>query len=262
MIVRRVDSRDLYPVAMFLECPQIQDLCEQSPHTWIWEDPPAHPAGHFGSLFAARTMRRYDNPVIACLSSAHEHTHDVTFPYNPELDYDEWFAGMIESESIASLHTEALIYLWIKDLRRHTFDHEIWVDRFLRDPKFMKKHPLAQAAEITVRRDKVYNDPRKSDLFEAQIHSYYEQNQAWCRIWAEPVGYGDFRDEPAYCVVDRHMSSPDRDATHLEWLKAVSAPNPFNGGEPIPFLNQAVAFEPLYQKTLYMYGNGIFKKRR
>lgn len=212
----------------------------------------AYPGGHFGTYFGALPLRQgvYKNPVIQLLYYLHELRHVQTIRYGNHRTWLEWAREIIASELVSSLTSECYVHLRVPGLRKVSFQHEIWVDRYLPLMRFL---PVS-VVEWYIRRERLraLHDPKFNDFIERQIMNYGQQNFKWCRIWAEPVGYGVFAERPAYRVVEEHMSSPDaRDpALHSEWLAAVT-----RAEDGVPFGHQADAFQAVYHESNQNYGN-------
>lgn len=212
-----------------------------------------YPGGHFGTYFGALPLRRgmyKDRPWIQLLYYLHELRHIQTIQYNNSRSWLDWQRSIIESEIVSSLTSECFVYLRVPELREKTFKHEIWADRFLPLRRFL---PI-RLVEWYIRRERLraLHAPKFSDFIEYQIQNYAQQNIAWCRIWAEKVGYGHFGDLPAYRVVEAHMNSLrslDLEA-HAVWLDSVS--DPVTG---VPFARQATAFEAVFKESNAKYGN-------
>ena len=211
-----------------------------------------YPGGHFGTYFGALALRQgvYKNPVIQFLYYLHELRHVQTIRYGNDRTWLEWARQIIESELMSSLTSECYVHLRVPGLREVSFQHEIWVDRFLSLTRFL---PVG-AVEWHIKRERLraLHDPKFNDFVERQIMNYGQQNFKWCRIWAEPVGYGVFAKQPAYRVVEEHMSSPlaRHPELHSAWLDQVSDPQ-----SGVPFARQALAFKAVYDESNRDYGN-------
>lgn len=212
-----------------------------------------YPGGHFGTYFGAMDLRLgtyKKNPVIQLLYYLHELRHVQTIRYDNDRSWLDWQRDIIESELISSLTSECNVYLRIPGLRQHSFAHEIWVDRFLPLLRFLPV--FAVERYIRHERLRALHAPKFNDFIERQIANYRDQNFRWAHIWGEEVGYGPFAGNPAFRVVEEHMSSPaSRNANlHALWLEAVSDP-----ATGIPFARQAAAFEVIYKASNAAYGN-------
>ena len=90
---------------------------------------------HFTTWFNVIALRpEYENDAISDLYYLHEITHAATMYYNPTLSWQDWYKKTMQNEMEASLESEAFAYLELPGLRKLSFDHEIWLDRFWTDP--------------------------------------------------------------------------------------------------------------------------------
>jgi hypothetical protein len=217
-------------------------------------DDPMFP-GHFGTYFGAITRRKYDNPHVQDLYHLHECVHVRTMKPNPKDSFMNWMRRMIASETEASLVSECFAYLHMPGLREKTFSHEIWMDRFKIDGPVLRADNREDL--IRMRRMEALHAPKNDDYIEHQIWNYGQQNVQWCRIWADPVGYGSFKAAPAFRVVEEHMADPNHSRSHEMWLNMVSYLSPNNHDENIPFFEQAKAFQSYYDRTNLLYGNHV-----
>lgn len=248
-------SSDLFRTREFLDSDWIQALCRRIGR--VWTTTTEMPPGHFGTYFGAMQRRTYANPWIADLYALHECTHVDTLTYDPLRPWSAWSKAMIRSEMEASLTSECFAYLEIPGLREKTFRHEIWVDRFLRmDPDGDGITTLVD--HIRKERIRALNAPAFDDFLEFQIHNYSRQNMKWCALWSEAVGGNTrFQGEIAFRLVEAHMASPDRDATHREWIESLTEKD---GLYAAPFLRQANAFNAVYQASNAQFGNWVFDR--
>lgn len=212
------------------------------------------PPGHFGTYFGTVMRRTYGNPYVQDLYHLHECVHRRTIGYNPSDSFMNWTRRMIRSETEASLVSECFAYLHIPGLREKTFAHEIWMDKHKQG--MMQSENGTRLMEVAIRRRRLetLHAPLNDDYIEHQIWNYGQQNVQWCRIWADPVGYGEYENVPAFRVVEAHLSRPDWFEHHREWLASVSAPH---HGMNVPFLRQAIAFQPFFERTNKEFGNHV-----
>lgn len=132
----------------------------------------------FTSWYNLLSLKEYSNPYIKDLYYLHELFHIATMPYKEDLNFLEWSLKMRENEVMASLLSEVLIYFDFPELRAHTMEHEIWVDRFLTD-EVKNMNPLARQNLLTTSRCEAYlnpKDPIEEELsyFKKFSHLYYE----------------------------------------------------------------------------------------
>lgn len=251
MTIFRAPALSLFRTSMLRDAPIVRDMCGTLDEVFATRDMTSR--GHFTSYFRVITLRPetwYPNPVLADMYLLHELTH-ITLPYcDPSASWLDWVRSRVASEFQASLLTECLIYFHIPQLRELTFDHEIWVDRFLH----LRGRPLhAIEVQIADERRRALNAPRYDDFIEFQIHGYGAQNMRWCRIWGDAVGYGPDALAPAFRVVERHLSAVGWEERHGHWLDEHSEAG-------VPFAHQAAEFERAYDETLAAWGNQYLKR--
>lgn len=250
----RADWRERIEIPEVRDNPWVVSQLDGPEPVWVDLDPP-NIQGHFGTFFGGLDNKQYENRYIGCLREIHERRHQKTIPYG-HTDAYSWSKSMMHSEVESSLFSDCFIYLHVPGLREKTFQHPIWIDRFL---PLLGTMPIEQLeAHIRSERRRAMNAPEYDDTIEHQIRNYGMQNEGWCRIWGEKVGYGRYADIPAWRIVENHMAAIARMgakeafASHAAWLEDVSAPH---GNAMVPFLHQALAFEPVYHETNRRHGN-------
>lgn len=275
--VAMINPLELFALPEFREDPCIRERCQRIGPMWTTTDP--LPGGHFGNYFGLLGVRSYDNPHVGNLYAVHETTHLMHFCYSQESDAEasfcDWSRAMLRSEFRASLESECLIYFRIPGLRGKTFKHEIWVDRYLNSrrqevgeeraalPLFPADAEYRQLeAMLAKQRKRAMRRPGISDPLKHQLAHYFRTNYDWCALWAEPVGYGPYKDEPAFRVVERHMrklrstySGDEAHDFHMKWLEDVT---PRFGVVLVPFAYQAVKYAPKYREMVERFGNGVY----
>lgn len=247
---RKIPASQLFLTDDFKRSDWIAALCGRVGAVWTVAD--VMPPGHFGTYFGATQRRTYQNPWIHDLYWLHELTHADTLTYDTARSSLDWQRNVIDSELEASLTSECYAYLRIPGLREKTFVHEIWIDRFIKGRKIQDHDIPALEEKIREKRIRAVNAPMINDLLEAQIHNYYAQNDAWCRIWSGPCEEPPNPQRAVFRVVEAHMSSPDRDATHEKWLTSRYRIGMSYYG---PFLTQGLAFADVYKASNAKYGN-------
>jgi hypothetical protein len=251
--MRRVPSGSLFQTAQFRESAFIAELCEAIGDVWVTDDAAWGRHGHFTTYFGVIVLRAgYRDLVFHDLYVLHELWHRRTIRYQRGRSWLQWSRDLIASELDASLTSECLVYFHIPGLRARTFAHEIWVDRFL---AAWSSRPIAQVAfHLQQERLRALSAPAFDDFLEHQIANYGRQNMLWARVWAGAVGVGPTPDDPAFRVVDRHLSSPDWASRHPEWIAAHS------DGAGLPFAAQAAAFQPIYERSQREFGNEVLSR--
>lgn len=265
MKVEKVPAHSLFVTPEFRESDWVQGICERAGDVWVTRDELL--PGHFGTFFGATGIRHYENKHIQDLYYLHELTHVTTLLPHPGDDYDAWTKRMNDSEFVSSLTSECFAHMRIRGLREQTFTHRIWVDRFLKDRDFDREisHDpsggyLRAEQRIMAERNRALNAPERNDFVEQQIHNYGQQNWKWCGVWAKKMEEGPFNGMRAYQVVEQHMASPDRDATHQEWLDSVSSIYAVGTSMTMPFYAQAKAFALVYAESNASYGNWLMEE--
>lgn len=235
-------------------------------------------APHFTPWWGGIQLRTYDNKLVQDLYYLHEIEHAGTMPFGPDaahsLNDPVTFKNKIrDNEHEASTLSEMTIYCEFPQLRKHSFSHEIYVDRFLfpegdfdrvnvrmiqrwRDePDLVKKEMMyARAAVLTSR------TVDESDIAAFWLKRFYSQGRAWTKIWTNPQGEiaalprgGRFAEvESAMIRFRDQCETLGRDEAldaHLKWLfsKAVS------NGTQIPFHLEAKAFCQSYLEHKLRY---------
>lgn len=248
--VTKVRTEELFVTRLFQLSPWIHELCRRQV-TELWITDSKLPRGHFGGYFGAVENRKYDNKYIQDLYWLHEVEHRRTFGHNPHHPWHVWSRRMAVSEFDASIVSECMVYFHIPELRELTFPHEIWVDRFLRQLK--DQWPIDEIERhIRAERMRAYTSPHPFDFFEHQIRAYNWGAEQWWGIWSEDVGYGKYANQPAFRVVENHMTSPDGDRNHQDWINDVTSPE-----TGMPFAIQAELVSLEFERASKYFGNWL-----
>jgi hypothetical protein len=202
---------------------------------------------HFGTWFGVTYLRHYDNKVISDLYYLHELVHAVSAWYNPNDSFTSWYRRVNTTEFTASLETEAYIYIDMPQLRKVSFDDQIWADRFL--GANLCKDELRNL--MRQERYRAIREPDPMDYCEQQISAYARQNFEWANIWKLNTTIGDVK-LPAFKHVENHMfelrSNRISIDEHAEWLQSM-------GGD-ISFPDQARLFSDVYWRNKLGYRKG------
>lgn len=235
----------------------------------------SHPSiegSHFSSWWRAISKRKYDNDYISDLYYLHEIYHAATMGYDPDLTFAQWFRKMGENELEASLVSEALAHLYLDGVREGSFDHEIWVDRFIDDYKASRRRMSdGESFEDKIRKARVQamSAPNPYDFCELQIANYGRQNLDWCIMWKDAR-----KDVEAHMRDFLELAATDRweaGRMHMKWVVARSlevseetfALGPYlkfltsEGATGIPFKPLAEEFARLGAKNKEKYGNHL-----
>lgn len=172
----------------------------------------------------------------------------------------------------ASVHSECFIYFMMDGLRENTFQFEIWVDRFLKNPNRKRRpdpydrnqQPPAFFSsgmtekevfrELYARRKKVMTDPDPFDFIELQTHYYAMQNLQWSNIWKD-----------SYKKVETHMQRVDslvdggmREEAGKALLHGIKNLREKHGGLT-PFTEEAKVFARIVKENKKRQGNDLLK---
>ncbi len=241
-------------------------------------------APHFSPWWGGIQLRTYDNKLVQDLYYLHEITHAATMPYSPNescvLSDPVTFKNKIrDNEHEASTLSEMTIYCEFPELRKLSFHHEIFVDRFLfhngdhsrvdiRMIQRWREEPELLEKEMMYARAAVLTSPNvdESDISAYWLKRFYSQGKAWTAIWTNPKGeYADlplggrFRCVEAAMVrfreecqrIGRRMALDN----HLNWLTSSEIAD----GTSIPFYREAKAFCQSYLQHKLLYFDSLKK---
>lgn len=198
---------------------------------------------HFSTWWNVIMLRDdYTNPFIHDLYLLHEMYHAMRMPYIKDIGIRAFDEKMQRNELEASVLSEIVIYFELPELRRLSFDHEIYADRFLDDPDIKALWSANKIVAIetirSVRRDVMTSKPEHMlDLTEQWIRRFDEQNAIWRLTWSD-----------RYREVENHMADFQKLATHdrpgaanfhRQWLEKISK-------KDIPFRQEAELFATFY----------------
>ena len=202
---------------------------------------------HFSTWWGVM-MRRddYTNPYIHDLYWLHEMYHAGHMPYLPNIGKEAFDEKMQRNELEASVLSEIQVYFEMPELRKASFDHPIYADRFLDDPKMQKLWQANETVAIetirTVRRDVMLSKPESSmDLTEKWIRRFADQNSVFAVAWAD-----SYQEVEAHMADFSGISMVDRAAAgeiHHHWVKTQAAKDPIDN---IPFRQEAELFSAFY----------------
>lgn len=114
--------------------------------------------------------RKYNNPYISDLYYFHEFMHLATYKRPEGLSFEEWQANMSENELLASLYSEAFIYILCPSLIGKTFSN-LWVSRFI-NPNLDNIHPLNVKLDFNLPQDQLWFDNYTHDKID-----YFDINE-------------------------------------------------------------------------------------
>ena len=239
---------------------------------------------HFSPWWGGVQLRTYDNKLVQDLYYLHEMEHAGTMPYGPDeahtLTDPVTFKNKIrDNEHEASTLSEMTIYCEFPQLRKHSFAHEIFVDRFLfgegdfdrinvrmlqrwrEEPELVKKEMMyARAAVLTT------HEVDESDIAAYWLKRFYSQGKEWTKIWTNPKGeIADLPQGGRFAIVESAMVNfreqcelLGRKAAldeHLQWLSSRDIAD----GTTIPFYHEAKAFCQSYLRHKILYFDSLEK---
>jgi hypothetical protein len=239
-------------------------------------------APHFSPWWGGIQLRTYDNKLVQDLYYLHEIEHAATMPYGPDrnssLSDPVTFKNKIrDNEHEASTLSEMTIYCEFPQLRQLSFQHAIFVDRFLfpggdysrvdvRMIQRWREEPQLVTKEMMYARAAILTSPQvdESDLAAYWLKRFYSQGRAWTSIWTNPKGEhpelplgGRFRQvELAMVQFREECQTLGREAAldrHLEWLMSDSVCD----GTEIPFYREAKAFCQSYLEHKLLYFDSL-----
>jgi hypothetical protein len=235
-------------------------------------------APHFSPWWGGIQLRTYDNQLVQDLYYLHEICHAATMPFGPDakhaLQDPVTFKNKIrDNEHEASTFSEMTIYCEFPQLRQMSFQHEIFVDRFLFpdgvysrvDARLIQRwrdEPELVTKEMMYARAAVLTAPHvdESDLAAFWLKRFYSQGKAWTAIWTNPNGEypslpigGRFRQVEVAMIQLRDACSTlgrsDALDQHVEWLLSTDVAD----GTRIPFFREAKAFCESYLQHKLLY---------
>ena len=222
---------------------------------------------HFSTWWGGVMLCDYDNPVIRDLRYLHEIHHAATLPYIANGNLPTFEAKAFRNEREASTFTEMAIYLELPDLRPLTFDHPLFVDRFLfpdghrdrPDARLLERwrtEPDLVFQELMYERARViWAAPGEIDAGDPQIvwlRRYGEQGANWIKVWS--ARYQQVED--AMIRLRENAAGDGRQAAarrHLDWLLS----DEISDGSDIPFVREAVAFRESFDKLIAAYDRAM-----
>ncbi len=176
----------------------------------------------------------------------HEIAHKIHMHYLPDLSLSVFKTKMAHNEVRANIASMFEVYFRYPQLRALTFEHEILADRFLRDGEFMKAwHYDADSVreQLFLMLREAALRPNPGDPYEHFIYNYTEKNKQWAEIWKSR--YNEV-ETAMYNFQADIQSGADRVLVmdgFMEWLQS----HAITRGTDIPFLDEAIAYNAVYQ---------------
>lgn len=219
---------------------------------------------HFSPWWGAIQLAEYENPVIRDLRYLHEIYHSATMPYSRGMSLAAMAARNAQNEREASTFSEIAVYLEMPELRRRSFDHEIFADRVMyrhpanligakdrlferwRSERDVVFQELLYARLQVVLADEADVDP--NDPQTVWLRRYPEQGDIWNGVWAERHRLVD--DAMIRLRDDTHELGPvEAGRRHLEWLMSPE----ITDGTDVPFRREAAAFRETFDRLIASY---------
>ncbi|WP_265587091.1 hypothetical protein [Sphingomicrobium arenosum] len=224
---------------------------------------------HFSPWWGGILLADYDNAAIRDLRFLHEIYHAATMPYVRAGNVPTFAMMNFRNEREASCFTEMAIYAALPELRATTFDHPIFVDRFLfpqgdfsrPDVGWVQRwqaDPELTFQQLLYERMKVILAPEEDvDRHDPQVvwlRRYGAQGDAWVEIWSRR-----FRlvQERMLDLQDEVIGGRDRGEAldaHLDWLLA------HGDGTDVPFRAEAEAFRATFDDLITVYDEAMKEK--
>lgn len=222
---------------------------------------------HFSTWWGGILLCDYDNPAIRDLRYLHEIHHAATMPYVRDLNLPTFEAMAFRNEREASTFTEMAIYLELPDLRPLTFDHPLFVDRFLFPdgdpaspaPRLLERwrsEPDLVLQELMYERTRVIlaagDEIDGEDPQIVWLRRYGEQGANWIRVWSSRYRLV----QEAMLALRERSAAGDRAGAardHLDWLLSDAIAE----GTDIPFRREAVAFRESFDTLITVYDRAM-----
>lgn len=245
----------------------IVDRFGRIPRFFYKPSDPAIEWTHFSTWWGGILLCDYDNPHIRDLRYLHEIYHGATMPYLRDCSLDMLKSKNFANERQASTLTEMAIYLELPELRRLTFDHPIFVDRFLypdgdfaRPNAALVDHWRADSHTtfefLLEQRRRVIEAPAdRIDPADPQVvwlRRYGEQGENWAEIWR--ARYREV-EHAMLEVIERSAAGERRAAgrAHLDWLRSDAVTE----GTDVPFHREAWAFRAAFDTLVTTYDRAM-----
>ena len=227
---------------------------------------------HFSTWWGGILLCDYDNKAIRDLRYLHEIYHASTMPYIRKGNVPTFEAKNLRNEREASTFTEMAIYLELPDLRRLTFEHPIFADRFIYpDGNLLRPDPTLvdrwRSEQEIVFQELMYERARviwagngEVDLGDPQVvwlRRYGEQGAHWVRVWSDRFQLVEDAMLDLYDA-SRRGSRAEAARRHLDWLLS----SPIAGDSTVPFRDEAVAFRDSFDRLIEEYDRAMEQVRQ
>ncbi|MGZ8286620.1 MAG: hypothetical protein ACXW27_06245 [Allosphingosinicella sp.] len=227
---------------------------------------------HFSTWWGGILLCDYDRPAIRDLRYLHEIHHAATLPYIPNGNVPTFEAKAFRNEREASTATEMAVYLEFPELRPLTFDHPIFMDRFLFPEGDFSRPDTRLLARWRSERDIVFQelmyertrailaDETEVDPDDPQIvwlRRYGEQGANWVKVWSRRF----------QCVEDAMIrlredgaggGRGDAARRHVDWLLSPEIAE----GTDVPFRTEAAEFRAGFDALIEVYDEAMVQARQ
>jgi hypothetical protein len=221
---------------------------------------------HFSTWWNVIMMRDYENPYINDLYYLHEMTHARRCHTWTGIGREAFDEKMQRNELEASVLSEIAIYFELPELRKLSFDHSIYADRYLQDEKMRNlwrtNRDTAVETLRTMRRDVMVSKPERDlDVPEEWIRRFNNQNAIYFGIWADR--YGDI--ESRMALFQQTACDDFEDGRMMaigflkKWIEDEAAKDAF---DHIPFRLEAELFAPVYWANKAKYDEAMKRMPR
>jgi hypothetical protein len=227
---------------------------------------------HFSTWWGGILLCDYDRPAIRDLRYLHEIHHAATLAYIPNGNVPTLEAKAFRNEREASTATEMAVYLEFPELRPLTFDHPIFMDRFLfpegdfsrPDPRLLARWRSERDIvfqELMYERTRaILADETEVDSDDPQIvwlRRYGEQGSNWVKVWSRR--FQQVEDSMIRLREDGARGGR-RDAArrHLDWLLSPGIAE----GTDVPFRTEAAEFRASFDALIEVYDEAMVQARQ
>jgi hypothetical protein len=208
---------------------------------------------HFSSWFHAIQHRyHYTNDVIHDLYYHHEFFHIITMTHKDNLNFEEWSMKMSSNEFWASLESEVLIYFYMPELRKQSFNKKLWVDKFLTDSYykglfnkyFHLEDDLARKlkSRIAYFRDNCQFNPLNE--IENEIAEYTTSSNEFAKVWKEEDAWLNVETEMVKYLKNLKNDPQEAINSHIDWIKDLQAKDEYE----VAFGKQARSYSAVHKR--------------
>lgn len=221
---------------------------------------PYNEKAHFSAWWGGIPHRSYDNGAVHDLYWLHEMVHAGEMPYVAGLEFPNFKQKMIDNELTASVRSEIQAYFEMPGLRDCSFPHDVFADRFLRDPKWherWKREPRGVVEALMFHRRNVMTGGHNSkDPVEYWIAKFAHQNDAWAAIWS--FRYDEV--ESAMARLREECHAIDRGPAMKNFMDWLQSPE-ITRGTDTPFPAEAKAFAGVYWLNRGAYDEAVARTK-